>query len=111
MIGFCFFLLRAIGEGCRSLGNKRNSAEILQAIFGPNNNFIPPSQGFSGDNNGPNNNYIPPSQGFSGGSRRDNDFIQLGNYMGPNNNYMTHDPRQFPIQIPPNNWFIPQNNP
>lgn len=31
---FVFFLLRAIGEGCGSLGTKRNAAGILQAIAG-----------------------------------------------------------------------------
>ena len=31
---FGFFLLRAIGEGCGSLGTKRNAAGILQAIAG-----------------------------------------------------------------------------
>ena len=31
---FIFFLLRAIGEGCGSLGTKRNAAGILQAIAG-----------------------------------------------------------------------------
>ena len=31
---FLFFLLRAIGEGCGSLGTKRNAAGILQAIAG-----------------------------------------------------------------------------
>ena len=34
LTGFCFFLLRAIGEGCGSLGTKRNAAGILQAISG-----------------------------------------------------------------------------
>jgi len=31
---FVFFLLRAVGEGCGSLGTKRNAAGILQAISG-----------------------------------------------------------------------------
>ena len=31
---FAFFLLRAIGEGCGSLGTKRNAAGILQVISG-----------------------------------------------------------------------------
>ena len=31
---FAFFLLRAVGEGCGSLGTKRNAAGILQAISG-----------------------------------------------------------------------------
>lgn len=31
---FVFFLLRAIGEGCGSLGTKKNAAGILQAIAG-----------------------------------------------------------------------------
>ena len=31
---FAFFLLRAIGEGCGSLGTKRNAAGILEAIYG-----------------------------------------------------------------------------
>ena len=34
LTAFCFFLLRAIGEGCGSLGTKRNAAGILQAISG-----------------------------------------------------------------------------
>ena len=34
MATFIFFLLRAIGEGCGSLGTKRNAAGILQAIAG-----------------------------------------------------------------------------
>ena len=34
LTGFCFFLLRAIGEGCGSLGTKRHAAGILQAISG-----------------------------------------------------------------------------
>ena len=34
MAAFAFFLLRAIGEGCGSLGTKRHAAGILQAISG-----------------------------------------------------------------------------
>ena len=34
LMTFGFFLLRAIGEGCGSLGTKRNAAGILQAIAG-----------------------------------------------------------------------------
>ena len=34
LTAFGFFLLRAIGEGCGSLGTKRNAAGILQAISG-----------------------------------------------------------------------------
>ena len=34
MTAFAFFLLRAIGEGCGSLGTKRHAAGILQAISG-----------------------------------------------------------------------------
>ena len=34
LTAFAFFLLRAIGEGCGSLGTKRNAAGILQAISG-----------------------------------------------------------------------------
>ena len=34
LMTFVFFLLRAIGEGCGSLGTKRNAAGILQAIAG-----------------------------------------------------------------------------
>ena len=34
LAAFAFFLLRAIGEGCGSLGTKRNAAGILQAISG-----------------------------------------------------------------------------
>ena len=34
MATFIFFLLRAIGEGCGSLGTKRNAAGIFQAIAG-----------------------------------------------------------------------------
>ena len=34
MAAFVFFLLRAIGEGCGSLGTKRNAAGIFQAISG-----------------------------------------------------------------------------
>ena len=31
---FSFFLLRAVGEGCGSLGTKRHAAGILEAISG-----------------------------------------------------------------------------
>ncbi len=31
---FVFFLLRAVGEGCGSLGTKRNAAGIMQVISG-----------------------------------------------------------------------------
>ena len=34
LAAFAFFLLRAIGEGCGSLGTKRHAAGILQAISG-----------------------------------------------------------------------------
>lgn len=34
LMTFVFFLLRAIGEGCGSLGTKRNAAGIFQAIAG-----------------------------------------------------------------------------
>ena len=34
LTGFVFFLLRAVGEGCGSLGTKRNAARILQSISG-----------------------------------------------------------------------------
>ena len=34
MTAFAFFLLRAIGEGCGSLGTKRHAAGIMQAISG-----------------------------------------------------------------------------
>ena len=34
LTAFAFFLLRAVGEGCGSLGTKRNAAGILQSISG-----------------------------------------------------------------------------
>jgi succinate-acetate transporter protein len=41
---FAFFLLRAVGEGCGSLGTKRHAAGILEAISGFFSLFVGLSQ-------------------------------------------------------------------